>query len=263
MEPDDGVDYEAKLLRSVMIRRLVMGVGAITFGALSIAMGLVATYLMFTGSFPGRAPVRMIAVFFLLGAGGIAAGVVTLRRGEIDLDTGKVHDGPPVPKRLIAVSTTGVVLLIGLIAAWPLGVYGWIGGRFSKCRDLLTTDELSALASAELSAGDLSESASGRVCALTFESEAGGRAVVVEIHEDHFRGGYEFHRDRIRDTTPIEGLGDEAIRGMGSGYHQIGAMVGVSGVWVALDRGMFDDADVERVVELLRERIALVEPYQP
>jgi len=258
-------DYEAKLLRAVMIRRLVMGVGALTFAAASAMFSCFAVYLLFTGAFRGaRAPLRLIIIGFVLACLFGIAGVVTLRRGEIDLDSGKIHEGAPVPVKLVAGATALVSLGIALVAAWPLGVYGWLGGRFSKCRELVTVEELSALAGRPLEAGDLSEADSDlEVCTLRIMAEGDPLPVAaISVHEDHFRGGYDFNRRRLSEEEPVEGLGTEALRGRGGGYHHVGFMVEPSGAWVQLAEETFDEADVRAVIERLRERASMIEPYE-
>lgn len=261
-ELDDDVDYEAKLLRAVMIRRLVMGVGALTFALTSFLFSSYTLYAMlFTSTFMGgRAPVRMIAVGYVLATIFAIVGVVTLRRGEIDLDTGAVHGGAPVPVRMIAAATAVVGLVVSAIAAWPLGVYDWAGGQFSKCRALITVDELSEIAGRELSAGTLSEAdADYDVCTLRIMD--GERAVAsVSVHEDSWRGGYEFNQ-RGLSSEPVTGLGDEALHARGGGYHHVGFLVGPSGAWVQLAEDTFDDAATERVIDQLRTRVDLIEPF--
>ena len=257
-------DYEAKLLRAVMMRRLVMGVGALTFAVCSVAFACFTAYAMYDGAFRGaRLPLRMIVIGLVLGLLFGLAGVVTLRRGEIDLDSGTVHGGEPVPVKLVAGATALVTLVVALLAAWPLGVYGWIGGRFSKCRELVTMEELSALAGQPLEAGELSEAdADVEVCTLRIMAPGDESPVAaISVHEDHFRGGYDFKRARLSEETPVPDLGTEALRGRGGGYHHVGFLVAPSGAWVQLSEEAFDDADVEAVIERLRERASMIEPY--
>lgn len=257
-------DYEAKLLRQVMIRRLVMGVGALTVALSSFAVSTFGVYAtLFTSAFAfSRPPLRMIMVGYVLAVIFAAAGLVTLRRGEIDLDTGSVHGGEPVPVRLIAIATGVVGLALGAIAAWPLGVYDWVGGRFSKCRELITVDELSELAGRDLEAGELSEAdADYDVCTLRVMD--GERAVAsVAVHEDHWSGGWEFNQRYLSEQTPVPDLGTDALRGRGGGFHQVGLFVEPSGAWIQLAEDTFDADDVDRVIALLRERHGMIEPYR-
>jgi len=261
----DDVDYEAKLLRSVMIRRLVLGVGAISIGIFACLVGLLGVYLtLFTSSFAfRRPPLRFIMVSFALGAGMLIAGVVTLWRGEIDLDTGAVHEGEPVPVKMVAGATALVVFAVSAIAAWPLGVYDWIGGRFSTCHELVSLEEMSELAGTELTEGDLSESDGGLVCTrhVVHHGEAMPAARII-VHEDHWVGGYRFNQRQVRGMEPIEDLGTEAVRGHAGGFHHVGVLLEPSGVWIQLRDDVFDESDVDAVIGMLRERTDRITPYQ-
>jgi len=261
----DDVDYEERLLRSVMIRRLVFGVGAISMGICALLVTLLGLYLtLFTSAFAfSRPPLRFIALSGVLGGGLIVAGGVTLWRGEIDLDTGAVHAGEPVPVKMVSGATALIVCVVSAIAAWPLGVYDWIGGRFSTCHALLTLDELSELAGTELTEGELTQSDSGLVCTrrLVHRGEALPAARII-VHEDHWAGGWDFNRRQVGRMDPVEDLGTEAVRGHDGGFHHVGVFLEPSGFWIQLRDDVFDEADVDALIAMLRQRTDRITPYE-
>ncbi len=130
-------DLERRLKRGVLVRRLVIGIGAIALGVVLLVMCGVTLRM----SFRLQRTAVLMAIF---GVAGIAGGFVTLRVGEIRQDLG-VHHADPVPWKTIALASSGLAVVVALIAAWPLGVYRWIGTLSSPCRSLLTTKDVAAL----------------------------------------------------------------------------------------------------------------------
>ena len=119
---------------------------------------------------------------FAAGVGACAVGFVTLRRGEVDLSTGELYEGEPVPVKLIALATSGVVVALSALLAWPLGAYGWLSDQLSPCHALVSLDLLSELSESDLEVGEVQDS-EGR-CLLRLEDGARLPAVTIIVHDD-------------------------------------------------------------------------------
>src|SRR5690349_8824926 len=109
-------DLERRLMRGVLIRRLVIGIGG-------IAVGIACLPLAVLLEIQDKRMIRSAMVSGILGALAILGGFVTLRVGEIREDL-TIHAGSaPVPWKTIALASSGLALTLLALAAWPLGVY--------------------------------------------------------------------------------------------------------------------------------------------
>lgn len=198
-------DFEARFRRSLLMRRLVIGVGALAFGLCSLALAALALF---------GARVQMAFGGFAAGVGACAVGFVTLRRGEVDLSTGELYEGEPVPVKLIALATSGVVVALSALLAWPLGAYGWLSDQLSPCHALVS---------------------------------------LVIVHDDDWSEGYARNRRTVREVTAIDGLAAEAVRGRRGGYYHVGYREDpVGGGWIQLREDLFGEPEVDAVIEAVR-----------
>src|SRR5689334_10893142 len=113
-------DLERRLRRGVLVRRLVIGIGAIAVG---VALSFLSVVLVVEHHARILRAAIAMAIFGVLG---IVAGFVTLRVGELRSDLA-VHEADPVPWKMIALAGGGLFVAIALVAAWPLGVYRRVG----------------------------------------------------------------------------------------------------------------------------------------
>lgn len=235
-------DFEARFRRSLLMRRLVIGVGALAFGLCSLALAALALF---------GARVQMAFGGFAAGVGACAVGFVTLRRGEVDLSTGELYEGEPVPVKLIALATSGVVVALSALLAWPLGAYGWLSDQLSPCHALVSLDLLSELSESDLEVGEVHDS-EGR-CLLRLEDGARLPAVTIIVHDDDWSEGYARNRRTVREVTAIDGLAAEAVRGRRGGYYHVGYREDpVGGGWIQLREDLFGEPEVDAVIEAVR-----------
>lgn len=261
--PRDDDDPEARLHRQVLIRRVVMGVGGVAIGIAMLLLGVAFLALTFTGSGGARGMVRIGAAAIVVGVILVVAGGTTLRRGEIDLDTGAVSaDQAPVPMRMIVIASSMVAAAVAALVAWPLGLYEWIGTLDSGCRTLVTAAETSELAGQELTLASVSDQSGDLHCHAVFESAAGAPVAEVEIGGDLGGGQFENHLAfvaRGARREPIAGLGEEAWSIESSGVSTIAVRSGHAGAFVRWQGG--EAASRERAVAIVRGRVGLLAPY--
>jgi hypothetical protein len=218
---------------------------------------------MATRSGLGRAT-RMVALFGVLGLIGIGFGVRTLRRGEVDTETGELTRGQaPVPMRMIVAASSAVSLVVMAIAAWPLGLYTWMGTLDSGCRALVTADELTRVLGVPVELGSVSDQSGDLHCSALFVAAANGAPIAqIEIGGDLGGAQFENHVDflaRRARRAPIEGLGEEAYWISTSSGGAIALRAGHAGAtvdWIGTDPAVRD-----RLVELLRARTSVLAPY--
>lgn len=261
--PHDDDDPEARLHRQILIRRVVMGVGGIAIGIAMMLLGAAFLWLTFAGHGGRRGTIRIGAVALVAGVVLAIAGWTTLRRGEIDLDTGKVTQGQaPVPMRMIVIASSIVAGASAALVAWPLGLYEWIGTLDSGCRSFVTAAEMSELAGQELVLASVADQSGDLHCHAVFESAGGSPVAEVEIGGDLGGGQFENHlafiaRGARRET--IEGVGEEAWSITASGVSTIAIRSGHAGAFVRWQGG--EAASRERAITIVRARLGLLEPY--
>lgn len=238
-------DLERRLLRGVLVRRLVIGIGAVALGIVLLVMCVVTARMSFR-------LLRTSIAMAIFGVAAIVGGFVTLRVGEIRADLA-VHDAEPVPWKTIALAMSAVAVVAMLLAAWPMGVYRWLGTLRSPCRALLAPRDVSALSIAPFDVAHVEDQAS--MCALT-GVEPGGDRRVVAIEMDGPRSGYRFE-DRVR---PFRATSAPAL------FERHGewliALQGTKGaVYVHLASARYDASQAERVAMHVRTKLDLLDRF--
>lgn len=235
---------ERRLKRGVLIRRLVIGVGAIAVGLASL---LLSGVLMVQD---GRL-IRVAMVAAILGVLGVIAGFVTLRVGEIRDDL-SVHEGAePVPWKSITAAASGVALAVALLVAWPLGVFGGIAALASPCRKVLTSKDVVALGGAPFDVADVDDQRSQ--CVLTGVAPGSTRRV-VQVRIDNERSGYRFedHRRLFAPSREERLEGAEAAWLLErSGERLVAVQRGGSRIYVFLAASAYDDAVTRKIASKL------------
>ena len=257
-------DPETQLRQQLLLRRTLMGVTAISFGLAALGIGGAMIVLTFQGELGRRGMIRMGFLGLALGVIFLGAGYRTLRHGEIDPDTGKlVPDQSPVPPAMVAAASLVLAAIVSAIAAWPLGLYTWLGTLDSGCRDLLTEAELTRLAGQPIFLDDVSDVRDDLHCAATFADASGAPVAIIELGGDLGGSQFENHLTFLArgvERTPIESLGDESVRVERSGGTLLAVRSGHAGLFVQLTRTFSNDA-ATGAIEVLRARLSVMEPY--
>lgn len=204
-------DLERRLMRGVLVRRLVIGIGAIALGV-----------------------------------------VVTLRVGEIRADLG-IHHADPIPWKTIALAASGLSVLLGLVAAWPLGIYRWAGTLASPCRSVLTARDAAALRVAPFEVDHVVDHPSA--CSLAGLEPRGDRRIVA-IEIDGPRSGYRFE-DRIRSFRAT----DTAHVFERSGERLIAIRAPKGALYVHLASNRYDEGAARRIAEHVAAKVDLVDRF--
>lgn len=256
MHDPDLADLERRLMRGVLVRRLVIGLGAISVGVVLLVMAVVLA---------AQSPrlLRVAIASALFGVIGILAGIVTLRVGEIRSDL-SLHEAEPVPLRAILLATSGLALAAGLVAAWPLGVYRWLGTLGSPCRAMLTKSDAEALAIAPFEIAHVSDQASA--CTMTGAPPGEDRRV-VSIAIDGPRSGYRFE-DRVRffrarEDVALEGIGEEARLLSSPGERIVAVRAPNGAVYVHLAAERYDEDAARRIAAHVGKRLDLLARFSP
>jgi hypothetical protein len=242
-----------------------MGVGAVGAGIACIAISLFLFVLIFQGKFRhgvgrrGKSPIRMAALGLILGGGFIWRGLRLLRQGDVNTE-GVVTEGQePVPWRMIALTSTGMSLVLMAVVAWPLGFYDWLGNLGSGCRKLLTAEDLSALIgrSVDVSAPrgsalkctadvvDENDQVLGRI---TVGGDMGGPQFENELHALERAGGAR---------EEISGLGERAYFIQRSDAVVLAVAKGHAGATVSF--AALPEASRAKLVEILKSRMAFLD----
>lgn len=238
-------DLERRLMRGVLVRRLVIGIGAIAVGIVLLVMSVVTVRMSYR-------LLRTAVLMAIFGVAGIIAGFVTLRVGEIRHDLG-VHHADPVPWKTIALATSGLAVAIALIAAWPLGVYRWIGTLSSPCRSVLTARDAAALGIAPFDVTHVEQHDS--MCSLT-GVEPGGERRIVAIEIDGPRSGYRLE-DRVRAFRATE---DPSVFER-SGERLIAVKAEKGAVYVHLSSTRYDADQARRIAKHVGTRLGALDRF--
>lgn len=260
-DPDDP---EAHLRRSILLRRTITGVGAVAFGLASLVLGLAMIVLPFLQSGPGRGMIRMGFMGLVLGVIFVGAGVRTLRVGEVDPSSGQVvRDQLPVPWSVIGGGSLVLAAIVGAIAAWPLGLYAWMGTLDSGCRSILSASELSDVLGQPVTLGSVSDASDDLHCTAVFHDASDQPIATIEMGGDLGGSQFENHlafTTRGGEVAEVDAIGDRAVRyARGSGFG-VAVMRGHAAVFVEA-RGEVDDARTTRLLEILTTRVPVLEPY--
>lgn len=239
---------ERRLLRGVLIRRLVIGIGGIAVGIACIVLGVALVV-------QSMRLIRTAMVAVILGVLGIIGGLVTLRVGEIREDLGVYEHETPVPWKTIALASSGVALVVMLVAAWPLGVYRHIGSLASPCRKVLSSMDLVAMGGPPFDVADVQDETS--MCVLT-GVERGGERRIVQVRIDDERSGYTLDGQR-RSFRPsheerLAGIGDEGWLLERKGQLLIAVKRGGSVTYVHLATPPYDERVARQVASKLGGR---------
>lgn len=256
----EGLDeLEAKLRRGVRIRRLVMGFLALVTGLVLIVLGVLITVK--GREFHGRAlriPIAMvIGGVFLAGAA-----FVILRIGEIrDRDGLEVHEVDPIPWSTLGLVSAGILVVTGLVAAYPLGIYTWAWALKSPCRSVLSAKDVATLGLAPYEVGDVTNDQLR--CTMTGR-EARTNLRIVEVTLAGDQGGGQFENLlRFYDgkRTPLPGLGDEAYLVERRGESIILVRRRHAAMLVHLASRLYDHDASLRIAKHLETKVPLLEPY--
>jgi hypothetical protein len=246
---DEELDaLERRLLRGVLIRRLVIGIGGIAVGIACLVLSVILVVQSFR-------LLRMAMVSAIVGVLGIIGGFVTLRVGEVREDLG-VHEGSePVPWKTITLASAAVALLVLLVAAWPLGIYRRIASLASPCRKVLSSDELVALGGAPFDIADVEDQSS--LCVLTGVEPRGDRRI-LQVRIDNERSGYRLDDRRkffrAAHEERLTAVGDEGWLLERPGERMIAVKRGGSVTYVNLDSSRYDDRVARQIANKLGAR---------
>lgn len=260
-DPDDP---EARLRRSILLRRTITGVGAVAFGLASLVLGATMIVLPFLQSGPGRGMIRMGFLGLALAVVFVGAGVRTLRVGEVDPMSGAlVRDQLPVPWSVIGGASIVLACIVGAIVAWPLGLYTWMGTLDSGCRSIVSESEISDVLGQSVTLDDVTDASADLHCTAVFHDTSDQPIATIEMGGD--LGGSQFENHlaftaRGGEIVEVDGVGDRAVRyARGSGFG-VAVMRGHAAVFVEA-RGEVDDVRTTRLLGILATRLLVLEPY--
>lgn len=256
----EGIDaLEAQLLRGVRRRRLVMGFLALTVGVALLVVGGLMLAQSF-GHFGGRELIRTGFLSLLGGVALLVVGFVILRVGEIrsGLEVAAVD---PIPWSTLGLVSAGLLVVFGLVAAWPLGIYAWADSLRSPCRSFFRAGDVARLQLAPFDVGHVQNDR--LVCVLT-GTEPGTERRIVSIVLAGDKGGSQFPNELkfLGGTrTPIDGLGDEAYLVERSGERIVVARRRHAAMLIHLSAHHYDHEAALRIAEHAKSKLSLVEPY--
>lgn len=244
-QESDIDELERRLMRGVLVRRLVIGLGGIAVGIACLALAVILVVQDFRS-------IRTATAAAILGVLGIVGGFVTLRVGEVREDL-SVHEGSaPVPWKLIGLTSAAIAVALVLIAAWPLGIYRRIASVASPCRKVLSSKDVVAMGGAPFDIAEVEDHDS--MCVLTGVAPKGDRRI-VQVRIDNERSGYTLDGQRrffrpVREE-PLPGVGDEAWLLERPGERLIAVRRGQTITYVSLSTASYD----ERVARLVAKTV--------
>lgn len=255
----EGLDeLEAKLRRGVRIRRLVMG-----FLSLVTGLGMIVTGTMLVmqrSGLGGRGMFRTSLAMVLFGVLLSVIAFVILRRGELKADQGlDVEHEDPIPWSTLGPVSAGILVVVGLVAAYPLGVYRWAGALRSPCRSVFTPKDAAAMGLPPFAMEQITDDS--LQCTMSGVN-SGHRTVHVTLAAD--KGGSQFENELSflgGRREPLAGMGDEAYLLERRGERIIVVRRRHAAMFVHLASPLYDRDAAMKVAKHLEPKVSLLEPF--